>query len=713
MHTRNFSTKSSNISPNSTVVVQDEVEVSIFLRRTLNCSTIKHLSAWLWEIACDREAPSRMQKFLSIYRKGKVPSIASCVRLVDAYDFCFKHGYPFKDIKGAQLEPLLLSNSDWTELDMPNVQAYIHDYLNKDQGNLMFLDLFSKAHDPLLNMMRREFAAMQSLIQVTEDCEKSPASGIKFKTLNAEAHWIAEKIQESRNNFPNARIAVISGNHAILHKIKAELLGIPCLDHHPLHQTTLGMLIYDMAAHYNKGEDRSQSDFKVPGLMSNKLSLEETVVAHKKVVLDQLENSNEEKIEIVKDFFDTLINSLSLDTEEKSHLCIDEQEYQKLICELLHMYFVESQLNQSTNPIAFKTPALTFDVYDIVFLPGMNNETWIPQSQNQPIIKAIASSFHEDYRAPVEDTILESILNSDSHHVYLTCNESETPHRLLLNFPWKSDPTLEIPKERYKQTTTLVRVPLNARLQSFSVADIQLLMDDPYAFYTKRILGLRPKERDERAVSVKSIVRDLLREYFAIYQEQSTPLHNFANQWIEENAIAPQFIPKLCVIIQSVSQDLIKRNASGAKMISDYKIRMIVTVKNIDYVIYGTIDRVDLYPECAPSKSLEQTFSPNAKSHIISYSRAPTNVSVQNLRNITSSLKALMFMRSAENRKRKVSTPPALEFCPFGESTTCIQNSDELMHGTEVTLRQVLERYSDESFTFGNISSHYPHLSRM
>ncbi|MDR1208598.1 MAG: hypothetical protein LBJ89_04575 [Holosporales bacterium] len=769
-----------NILQHCTVIVQDEVEISNFLRHMLNGARVKHLSAWLWDVACDCKPPSRIQRFLSTYRTAEMSSAASCAKLINAYDFCAQHGYPLQCIKGAPLKNIKdtlnspLNENYFANLFMPSIQNCIHDYLSNNLSRFVFLDFFPNARDPLLNVMRQEFAAMQTihpivkrvgakslagfhetsliesqapsctkhtdqaehrsneatnflrlgLIRMAEDQKNPHVSGIKFKTLNDETHWIVEKIKASRINFPNARIAVISGNNAILQKIKAEMRGIPYVDRHMLCQTTLGMLIYDMAAHCNKDKLESLATSEESYLFSNELSVEDMIFAHKKIVMNELENSDVldqlqnsgGKIEIAKDFFDTIVGSWQGDAEKASRLHVSVPEYQQLIRELLSMYFIESQFGEGANPILFKTPAFMFDAYDIAFLPSMNNETWIPKSRELPITGEIASNFYEDYSAPTEYYILESILNSDCVHVYVTCNESESPHSCLLNFPWTYNPTLEIPNERCKQTAKtakFVHVPLSARPKSFSVADLQLLMDEPYSFYVKRILGLRPKENEDRAASVYSLVRDLLREYFARNKEQYTHLHDFASHWIEQNSVAPQFIPKLSIIIQGLSRDFAQKRANGVQMIGDYKMRMTVTIRNIDYVIYGVADRVDLYPKSLISEAFDLEGSTIAENHIVSYEIAPSKVSIQKFRNIVLPLKAFMFIRSAERLGRQILSPPTLEFAPFGEFATHIDNSEELMHGIENTVHQVLESYSDESFAFNTKSTKHTHLSRI
>ncbi|MDR0631563.1 MAG: PD-(D/E)XK nuclease family protein [Holosporales bacterium] len=719
-----------------TVVVQNGAENSTRLHRYLGSVRVQGLSSWLWNIVHGREAPSRIQKFLSIYLNigTEVPSSkAICITraLVDVLDFCVRHGYPLKDVKGRNFDAYLQADAPWqklaNELYFPNVQEYIHDFLCANKRRVLFFDLFPDVHDPLLEVVRNEFVGVQSLIRSDPQTHANPlnVSSTKFKTPDAEARWVAAKINGIKNNRPDARISVISDNYAVLHKIKAELslFGIPYADRVSLFKTTLGRLIYETVARIgcddSEGYKPSSQVLSADKLFQQReIDFEETLEFHKKCLSDFFADSAFTLDEqIATDFFEAVKASLVATNplhngSPDSAWRVSSQEYQQLIHELLHLHFVSPQVNPGT--VLFQSPGATLAPHDVAFLPGMNNGMWMTSLRCPTLMGAIADNFYKEYAAPMEDAILESIVCPKHAQIYITRSEPDVPHRRFLDIPWTYGDSVDATHTRNKPTTTSINVPLNMRPRSFSASNLQLLMDDPYAFYVRRILNLRPNPHDSRQTSVKSIARDVLREYFEANNDASSvSLLEFAEQWIKTNAPASQVLPKLRVLLQQINDDIAAKKAKGAQMISAYKMRMAIKVRGIDYAIYGTADRVDIY-NTNDSRSQKSASADDSKIqiHIVSYAPAPSKAAVQTLRHIALPLKALMYVRATEKLGEQSANPPTLEISPLDSPAICIDNSSALMQSIDAAVHQVLERYSSESFTFGHGSNKYSHMSR-
>jgi hypothetical protein len=659
-------------------------------------------------------------QFFNLYWKVRAAfspnkAINVTTQLLDTFNFCKRHGYPLKEITevmpaAQKCLEIIKSIDGWDTLEERK------QCLNKNCDSCAFVDLSPEAYSPLLDGVRA------SLVQVPPT-NKSPITRIISMPPDASARWIAHQIKKI--NAP--RVAIITENSVVVQKIKSELgqLNMPFSGHISLYQTTLGGTVVSMAERIN---------------IAKHASLEEIVTRHQETLIGFAQESDyldESDAEIVHGFFDEVRHSfLNLADGNFGHT---SEEYRRLISELLRMYPIAyTSVSNTTKLTKIKTsldlleseflenrPSVNLekrimflslknafsDDYDVVLIPEMNGDKWMTREQI-PSLASVADNFNEHYFAPLEEAVLSHITTSTD--TYITVNDSEPIHRLLLDkqiTQHGSDTGPESAFQLVPHAPSEAFVPVWAKPRSFSVADVQLLANDPYAFYVKRILGLHP----HRQPRFEGFARDVLKSYFSRdLSDKTMSLPDFACQWIANNVeeastfdeLPPNFVLKLLMVFEHFNESLVERREY--EILSGYKMQMVVNINCDSYTIFGTADRVDINPQnnvsSAMDASEEETSEAcigrsGSEAYIIEYAARSTS--------LTLPLKALMFSKCATG------TLLTLEYYPLGSvRATTEQNSSELMRTVEKKVNEILLMYASESFAFKRQSSAHAHLFR-
>ncbi|MDR1907296.1 MAG: hypothetical protein LBQ43_00345 [Holosporales bacterium] len=450
------------------------------------------------------------------------------------------------------------------------------------------------------------------------------------------------------------------------------------------------------------------------------------------------------------------------------------------------------------NFVAFIHPrsALAYE-YDVAFLPCMNEGMWFAETKAPPML---TKGFYGMYDSPLEEAIFEYILRNfagkngklagkngklvgksrnlvgggddcnfagQNERLYITRTVGGNAHRFLMGMQPTSasvfsTQTVPSAKNVYSVQTvpsavsssifgshsseTSAYVPVSARPRALSIFDLQLLLDDPYAFYVRRILKVYPKPKVSDYRDLDVFANELLHQYFSDGAfEKDISLPDFAKQWyascpLVSPAQAFNFLQKLRPALDDIYEYLLKERRTLLKISSKHKLKMTVPIQDMSFTIYGIADRVDFEFPGSPTCVLEGEAGmaphvrggaqgpncdeahgksndcgapgPNVRDgaqgypciRIVDYKigTLPSESSIKNLSSLQLPLKARMLFDSSPNIEIEV---VQLTREPGRAHTLTMPVSQELMATVDNKVRSILTNYADESFVFARPSS--------
>ncbi|MDR1598021.1 MAG: PD-(D/E)XK nuclease family protein [Holosporales bacterium] len=470
------------------------------------------------------------------------------------------------------------------------------------------------------------------------------------------------------NCAPQSDFAPRMSYQKTLHRLeeKDELQGASTVLRERLANTRLGALIVETAAHATPADTVADGAdavaIKTAATLTDNLDSAENSlsihIARHEQVIENIYASNPNALDITNEV------DIVHDFLKNIKICyknIDKDEYIKLIEILVQRYIVlleltpiatEEPYTQDTN-INIAPPIVKFVSVrnalhhncDVVFLPGMNERSWMSDTQ---IPSMIAPNFYEMYDVPLEEEIFKRIVgafNSDNEvagafnsdnkivdtfnsnkesHLHITCSSEKNLHRFLQNIP-QANVSASIPQTNVSapapqtnvgapatqtnvsasppphapqricpkpRSSAVINVPPHLKPKELSVYDLQLLKDDPYQFFTKRILKLSPRPPENSAapnLNLAHAARQLLRDYFnGDFFFQHVALMDFARQ-------SPFWLPRLTPAFEQIYSDLTMDRAHLRKIEPEYRLKM--ALLGGEYKIHARADRVDFFDD--------------------------------------------------------------------------------------------------------------------
>lgn len=413
--------------------------------------------------------------------------------------------------------------------------------------------------------------------------------------------------------------------------------------------------------------------------------------------------------------FKTFISSLQFDQNFDSDLTISQQEYLNLVQFLISN--TQCSINALSNydlpisehPVIILSPQQAFDFkYDIAFLPGMDAEAWF----------AFASFGLFLQPAPlltqsIENDTFQYICSHAHVQISRAAGTDKTPHRFLYHIPkiQKINPVIAA---SYAPTdpSAIATPPIYNRPTTFSITDLQLLNDDPYAFYAKKILKLYPLLSSNLAMDYGRWSHFVLDQYFKQNGiHSSISMYQFVQRVAEKQSLlSRRFFPRLAPILKEFDHELASIQPKLARILTEHPLTYSFKIDGIFYEIKGIADRIDIFnPE------------ENAKIIIIDYKTSviPSVNQLTQLDSLQLPLEALIMSRNQSPSMQIYIRLQQLKSEIGKTNQLNLEISPAFLQKTEQKLHTLLEKYMKESYTFESTSDHkkrskdYEHLERL
>lgn len=242
----------------------------------------------------------------------------------------------------------------------------------------------------------------------------------------------------------------------------------------------------------------------------------------------------------------------------------------------------EIYLLDSKNALNFK--------YDIAILPSMNENDWFCNNISNNIVIPL-----EKTKLSKEFDFFSYITKNHKTYIFRIDNNFSLKHRFLDKII-KRPVAIDKKENDYKiqQTASAFSsiTPVDCRPKKLSATNIQMLIDDPYSFYCKKILKLTP------IINNKSLDFGIWSHYILdkYFSEKLYIKENFLNSFIETFSSTPvlhTFSIRLLPFLKQTKDNINKKNIE--KIITEEKISMYLDIENRKYNIYAIVDRIDFY----------------------------------------------------------------------------------------------------------------------
>jgi hypothetical protein len=244
-----------------------------------------------------------------------------------------------------------------------------------------------------------------------------------------------------------------------------------------------------------------------------------------------------------------------------------------------------------------------------------------------------------------------------------------------------------------------VHVPVSLRPNKMSITDLQLLQDDPYAFYARKILKLFPNKPPNSAIDYGRWAHDLLDRYFRFgYGNESAC--SFASRTCKRQGLPFQFFLRFIPVLEKIDADLMTNTVK--KIFTELRLSATLQIDGRKFEIFGILDRVDFYDDHVK---------------IIDYKTGslPTEESITALRILQLPVEAMLFKaRSPEYHVDLSAVQLKLEFGQQRIVNVSFDDCLEMLVNTHIT--ELLRRYMEEDFVFTSAEIakdyQYAHLAR-
>lgn len=148
------------------------------------------------------------------------------------------------------------------------------------------------------------------------------------------------------------------------------------------------------------------------------------------------------------------------------------------------------------------------------------------------------------------------------------------------------------------------RPPAHARPQKYTITDVELLQRDPYAFYAKRILKLKPLEPLDAVFDAASF-GDLVHDMLNVWQSSPSPNHVDAMALVEETldkarlSHAERYLlqPKLLTILEVVMAEHGQRSTVIQNISSEKELSCTLKWASDVYQVIGRADRIEYHQD--------------------------------------------------------------------------------------------------------------------
>ncbi|MDR0632782.1 MAG: PD-(D/E)XK nuclease family protein [Holosporales bacterium] len=241
--------------------------------------------------------------------------------------------------------------------------------------------------------------------------------------------------------------------------------------------------------------------------------------------------------------------------------------------------------------------AMSYD-YDIAILPSMEENAWYRQDSCGKMLTA-----HPDYQLSLEADTFDYI-TARSAAVYLTCSATNTriKHRFLDSVPKQEIADIfahrTVSREFPAPPKAKASVATSNCPTSFSITDLQLFIDDPYALYAKKILKLYPIVLFSTATDFGRLAHHILDQYFK--QDclaRGIGLVDFAQKLAAQNQSSYKLFLRLMPTFTVFEKEFEEATAKNVSIATEEKVQMTFEIDGILFDFHGIIDRADVRPD--------------------------------------------------------------------------------------------------------------------
>lgn len=386
------------------------------------------------------------------------------------------------------------------------------------------------------------------------------------------------------------------------------------------------------------------------------------------------------------------------------------QQYGQLVPFLLQYQHTEQTHLESWAagegaPVVLRSPdRAPLETWDYAFYVGLSD----PNGFSVPDLGLLFQT-QQTFVQQYEEDIWRS-LQREGGHLYVSVSKESPPHRCLI-----AQTAIEHVSKRAKLPggesvkSSEGIAPPESRPARLSITDMQLLHDDPYAFYGKRVLKLFPIPAPSMMRVYGQWVHYILEHYCKMPLGSGGTLVEFAQQCSRQPFVRHRFLPKALPVLAQIDASL--HDGQDRRIYTEYPLSGKVDSAGRYFEIHGVADRIDVIA----------TPEGNAAA-IIDYKTGmlPSARAWERLEALQLPIEAFLLSR----QKDLEYTSMSIHLLQLKTDKGPLQHLDadasaQFIARVEAAIGEILSLYNAPDFTFlttddmANRSCAYLHLSRM
>jgi uncharacterized protein YlzI (FlbEa/FlbD family) len=403
---------------------------------------------------------------------------------------------------------------------------------------------------------------------------------------------------------------------------------------------------------------------------------------------------------------------------------LTSNEYAQLTAGLLANCLKTLRITPSKVSFLTTRQALSFE-YDFAFLPGMNESEWFFKTKIPQFVECL-----ENFDNDLEELIFKTVIKKSTYITRtISADISKNIHRFLFkNFTYHDAQQITFndgcqPSTNHTTTNNTPNrihyasatkdadeaaafVAVSDRPHTLAITDVQLLCDDAYAFYVKKILKLHYNQPSNLVADYGLFVHYVLHHYFADgFFDKKISLVDFVKKTFDHAStlVRKVFLPKLLPVLKNLDKDLTNKRETITKIQTELRLSMSFFIHDKKYDIYGFADRVDF---CEDQNTVT----------IMDYKTGTlsSEKSIKQLEIIQLPLEAMMLYDKYQNIDMELIH---LKYEYRQQPSIKIHASETFIIAINQKINDILSNYQDPSFIFSTKSSelkqHHRHLSRI
>ncbi|GHS91675.1 hypothetical protein AGMMS49949_02460 [Alphaproteobacteria bacterium] len=339
-----------------------------------------------------------------------------------------------------------------------------------------------------------------------------------------------------------------------------------------------------------------------------------------------------------------------------------------------------------------------FYAYEEAFLVGLNEGAW--GSASPP---TLFWNIPEAWDKTFEQDTWQGLATKPRLFLTRTKHANVLSYYFLEKMPLPA-PTLwgeDAPTSPEAPVLPKARAPVEARPRSFSVTDFQLLHDDPYAFYVKRILNLFPIPplHDGTTYAPEDFgkwAHALLHRYVkdGAYAQKINLCAFVQEKKFRPSFVEKRFVPRFAPILERLAQEFAQKREASQKILTEENLQKKICVcaeeganspSFVEFEIHGRADRLDI--------SEEAVFVIDYKGGAL-----PPESHLQKLEKLQLSLEGFMIKEQFTQNilLRMVSLRPVFK----NQEELTLAFSETFYKNVEIKVENLLSNYIAEDFVF-------------